>query len=107
MEIPANITIEINSELQSKITMKGTGKVTSKSVIEIIGTNTKLEIEHTADFSKIKPELHQIYFDSFKASLIDSKVHDNTKEPYPKTIKEKQSDFRLNRITDIFLNCIK
>jgi hypothetical protein len=96
--------LEINSELQSKITMKGTGKVTSKSVIEIVGTNAQLEIEHTADFSKIPIEHHQIYFDSFKASLIDSRVYDNTKEPYPMTIKEKQREWRLNRIVDIFLN---
>lgn len=96
--------LEINSELQSKITIKGTGKVTSKSIIEIFGTNTQLEIEHTADFSKITVELHQIYFDSFKTSLIDSKVYDNTKEPYPMTIEEKQSEWRLNRIVDIFLN---
>ena len=95
--------LEINSELQSKITMKGTGKVTSKSIIEIVGTNTQLEIEHTADFSKIPVEHHQIYFDRFKASLIDSKVYNNTKEPYPMTIKEKLSEWRLNRIVDIFL----
>jgi hypothetical protein len=96
--------LEINSELQSKITMKGTGKVTSKSIIEIFGTNTQMEIEHTADFSKIPVEYHQVYFDSFKASLIDSKVYDNTKEPYPMTIKEKQREWRLNRIVDIVLN---
>ena len=96
--------LEINSELQSKITMKGSGKVTSKSIIEIVGTNTQLEIEHTADFSKIPFEYHQIYFDSFKASLIDSKVYDNTKEAYPMSIKEKQSEWHLNRIVDIFRN---
>lgn len=96
--------LEINSELQSKITMKGTGKVTSKSVIEIVGTNTQLEIEHTANFSKIPIEYHQVYFDSFNASLIDSKVYDNTKDSYPMTIKEKQREWSLNRIADIFLN---
>jgi hypothetical protein len=99
--------LEINSELQSKVTMKGSGKVTSKSIIEIVGTNTQLEVEHTADFSKIPVEFHQIYFDSFKASLIDSKVYDNTKEPYPMTTKEKQREWRLNRIVDIFLNSNK
>lgn len=96
--------LEINSVFQSKIIMKGTGKVTSKSIIEIVGTNTQLEVEHTADFSKIPFEYHRIYFDSFKASLIDSKVYNNTKEPYPMTIKEKQKDWRLNRIVDILLN---
>jgi len=96
--------LEINSELQSKITMKGNGKVTSKSVIEIFGTNTQLEIEHTADFSKIPTEHHEIYLASFRTSIIDSTVFNNTKKPYPMTVKEKQKDWRLNRIVDIFLN---
>jgi hypothetical protein len=99
--------LEINPELQSKIIMKGTGKVTTKSIIEIVGTNTQLEIEHTADFSKIPTEFHQIYFNSFKASLIDTKVYDNTNEPYPLSIKEKQKEWRLNRIANLFLNSKK
>ena len=92
--------LEINSEL--KITMKNNGKVTSKSFIEVVGTNTRLEIEHTADFSKIPVEYHQIYFDSFKTSLVDSKVYDNTKKTYPK-IEEKKKNCRI-RLVDIFFN---
>lgn len=96
--------IEINSEFIASITIKGSGIVTSKTTIEVLGTNTVLEITHTADFSKIPIEFHQIYFDSFKASLIDSKVYNNTKKYYPMSIKEKQINFKLSRILDIFKN---
>jgi len=99
--------IKIDSTFNSKITLKSNCKVSSKSVIEIIGTNTQLEIEHTADFSRIPVEFHQIYLESLHASLYDSKVFNNAKNNEPMNIKEKKRDWRLNRIVDIISEKIR
>jgi hypothetical protein len=87
--------------------MKGSGKVTIKSSITIAGSGTSLPIECTADFSNIPTHLHQIYFDAFRYQYgSGSNVYSNLDEE-PKTIEEKKSEWRLNRITDIILSAIK
>jgi len=99
--------IEISSD-SSHLTMQGNGKVTTISHIEIIGTNTSLKVEHTADFSKIPTEHHEMYLRMLQSTTTDKSIYDNTNDtPYPMTVKEKQKDWRLNRIVDIFLNSNK
>ena len=86
--------------------MKGSGKVTIKSSITIAGSRTSLPIECTADFSNIPLNLHQIYFDAFRYQYgSGANVYSNLEEP--KTIEEKKSEWRLNRLVEIFTNAIK
>ena len=99
--------LKINSDFSSSLTMKGSGKVTIKSIIEISGNNSPLEIEHTADFNKIPVEMHKLYLEVFKSSVMDRKIYDNSKDLYPLSIKEKQKDWRLNRIVEIVSNIFK
>jgi len=85
--------------------MKGSGKVTIKSSIAIAGSGTSLPIECTADFSNIPTHLHQIYFDAFRYQYNSQvNVHNNTE---PLTIKEQKSEWRINRLVEIFANAIK
>ena len=85
--------------------MKGSGKVTIKSSIKIAGSGTSLPIECTADFSNIPTHLHQIYFDAFRYQYNSQvNVHNNTELL---TIKEQKSEWRLNRLTEIFTSLIK
>lgn len=99
-------TLTINTD-SSHLTMKGSGKVTIKSSITIAGSGTSLPIECTADFSNIPVNLHQIYFDAFRCQYgSGSNVYSNLDEE-PKTIEEKKSEWRLNRLIEIFTNAIK
>lgn len=99
-------TLTINTD-SSHLTMKGSGKVTIKSSITIAGSGTSLPIECTADFSNIPVNLHQIYFDAFRYQYgSGSNVYSNLDEE-PKTIEEKKSEWRLNRLVEIFTNAIK
>ena len=83
------------------LTMKGSSKATIKSSIEIVGTNSVLPIEIVGDFKDIPPHLHQIYMQSMLASYGSVNVYNNT-EPEPKTIKEQKSEWRLNRLVELF-----
>lgn len=99
-------TLTINTD-SSHLTMKGSGKVTIKSSIAIAGSGTSLPIECTADFSNIPTHLHQIYFDAFRYQYgSGSNVYSNLDEE-PKTIEEKKSEWRINRLVEIFANAIK
>ena len=92
------------------LTMKGSGKVQIKTSIKIYGTGTELPVTIEADFNKIPHNLHTIYFQSLVSHYNTSvSVYNNTKddEPYPMTVKEKQSEWRLNRIVDIISKTIK
>ena len=91
------------------LTMKGSSKATIKSSIKIAGTNSVLPIEIVGDFKDIPENLHQIYMQSMLASYGSVNVYNNTnaEEPYPMTIKEKQREWRLNRIVDIIGKAIK
>lgn len=99
-------TLTINTD-SSHLTMKGSGKVTIKSSITIAGSGTTLPIECTADFSNIPVNLHQIYFDAFRYQYgSGANVYSNLDEE-PKTIEEKKSEWRINRLIEIFANAIK
>jgi hypothetical protein len=89
------------------LTMKGTGKVQIKTSIQIYGTGTKMPVTVEADFTNIPHQLHQIYFQSLVSQYNTSvNVYNNTKDDEPKTIKEKKSEWRLNRIVDIISKAI-
>jgi hypothetical protein len=85
--------------------MKGSTKATIKSSIKIVGTNSVLPIEIVGDFKDIPHNLHQIYMQSMLASYGSVNVYNNT-EPEPKTIQEKKSEWRINRIVDIISKAI-
>ena len=92
-----------------RLTMKGSGLVKIKSAIKIYGTGTELPVEIVADFNKVPHHLHQTYLQSLVSHYNTSvRVYDNTKdeEPYPMTIKEKQREWRLNKIVDIICKAI-
>ena len=90
----------------SHLTMKGSSKAIIKSSIKIVGTNSVLPIEIVGDFKDIPQNLHQIYMQSMLASYGSVNVHNNT-EPEPKTIKEQKSEWRLNRLVELFSKVIK
>ena len=87
------------------LTMKGSTKATIKSSIKIVGTNSVLPIEIVGDFKDIPQNLHQIYMQSMLASYGSVNVHNNT-ESEPKTIKEQKSEWRLNRLVELFSKAI-
>ena len=97
-----SITISNDS---SHLTMEGSTKVTIKVSQTIMGTGTQLPIEITGDFKDIPPHLHQLYMQSMWASYGSVNVYDNTNEE-PKTIKEKKSEWRLNRIVELISKAI-
>ena len=87
------------------LTMKGSTKAIIKSSINIVGTNTKLPIEIVGEFKDIPQNLHQLYMQSMLASYGSVNVYDNT-EPEPKTIEEQKSEWRLNRLVELFSKAI-
>jgi hypothetical protein len=87
----------------SHLTVQGSTKAIIKSSINIVGTGTKLPIEIVGEFKDIPPHLHQIYMQSMLGSYGDTNVYNNTKNEKPMTIKEKKSEWRLNRIVDILM----
>ena len=86
--------------------MKGSSKAIIKSSIKIVGTNSVLPIEIVGDFKDIPENLHQIYMQSMLASYGSVNVYNNTKDEEPKTIQEKKSEWRINRIVDIISKAI-
>ncbi len=85
-----------------RLTMKGSGLVTINTSIKIYGTGTELPIKIVADFNNIPHNLHSLYFQSLTHQYNTSvNVYNNTKEDEPKTIAEKKSEWRINRIVDI------
>ena len=85
-----------------RLTMKGSGLVTINTSIKMYGTGTELPIKIVADFNNIPHNLHSLYFQSLTHQYNTSvNVYNNTKEDEPKTIKEKKSEWRINRIVDI------
>jgi hypothetical protein len=101
-------TINITPD-NGSLTMKGSGLVKIKTSIQIYGTGTKMPVTIEADFTNIPHHLHQIYLQSLVSQYNTSvQVYNNTKdeEPYPMTIKEKQREWRLNKIVDIISKAI-
>ena len=91
-----------------RLTMKGSGKVQIKTSIKIYGTGTELPVTIEADFTDIPHNLHSLYYQSLISQYNTSvSVYNNTKEDEPKTIEEKKSEWRLNRIVDIISKAIK
>jgi hypothetical protein len=89
------------------LSMKGSGLVTINTFIKIYGTGTELPIKIVADFNNIPHKLHQTYLQSLTYQYNTSvSVYNNTEEE-PKTIKEKKSEWRLNKIVDIICKSLK
>ena len=89
-----------------RLTMKGSGLVTINTSIKIYGTGTELPIKIVADFNNIPHNLHSLYFQSLTHQYNTSvNVYNNTDDE-PKTIKEKKSEWRINRIVDIISKAI-
>jgi hypothetical protein len=92
----------------SHLTMKGSGKVQIKTSIKIYGTGTELPVTIEADFNNIPHNLHQIYYQSLVSQYNTLwNVYDNTKDDEPKTIEEKKSEWRLNRLVELISKVIK
>ena len=93
-----------------RLTMEGSGKVQIKTSIKIYGTGTELPIKIVADFNNIPHNLHYLYYQSLVSNYNTNIVaHKNLSkvEDEPKTIKEKKSEWRLNRIVELISNVIK
>ena len=102
------MSINISTD-SSHLTMKGTGIVQINSKIKMWGTGTELPVKIEADFSKVPHHLHSLYWNSLVAQYnVDVNIHSNIglSEPEPMTIKEKKSEWRLNRIVDIISKAI-
>jgi hypothetical protein len=92
------------------LTMEGSGKVQIKTSIKIYGTGTELPVTIEADFNNIPHNLHYLYYQSLVSNYNTNIVaHKNLSkvEDEPKTIKEKKSEWRLNRIVELISNVIK
>ena len=89
-----------------RLTMKGSGLVTINTSIKIYGTGTELPIKIVADFNNIPHNLHSLYFQALTHQYNTSvNVYNNTDDE-PKTVKEKKSEWRINRIVDIISKAI-
>jgi hypothetical protein len=90
-----------------RLTMKGSGKVRINTSIKIYGTGTELPVTIEADFNNIPHNLHSLYFQSLTHQYNTSvNVYNNTKDDEPKTIEEKKSEWRLNRLAELFTKAI-
>ena len=92
-----------------RLTMKGSGLVTINTSIKIYGTGTELPIKIVADFNSIPHNLHSLYYQSLISNYNTNIVaHKNLSkvEDEPKTIAEKKSEWRLNKIVDIISKAI-
>ena len=97
----------IISSDNGRLTMKGSGKVQIKTSIQIYGTGTKMPVTIEADFTNIPHNLHSLYYQALTHQYNTSvNVYNNTDDE-PKTIKEKKSEWRINRIVDIICKAIK
>ncbi len=85
----------------NNITMKGSTKAQINASITIAGTGTELPITIIGEFKDIPPHLHGMYIQAMQGSYGNVNVYDRTKDEEPKTIQEKKSEWRLNRIVDI------
>ena len=97
-----NITLDSGYNL----TMKGSTKAQINTSIKIVGTGTELPITIIGEFKDIPPHLHGMYIQAMQASYGSVNVYNNTKDEEPKTIAEKKSEWRINRIVDIISKAI-
>ena len=89
-----------------RLTMKGSGLVKIKTSIKIYGTGTELPVTIEADFNNIPHNLHSLYYQALTHQYNTSVRVYNTTDDEPKTIKEKKSEWRINRIVDIINKAI-
>lgn len=97
-----NITFDSGHNL----TMKGSTKAQINASITIAGTGTELPITIIGEFKDIPSHLHQMYIQAMQSSYGSVNVYDRTKDEEPKTIREKKSEWRLNRIAEIITKAI-
>jgi hypothetical protein len=88
------------------LTMKGSTKAQINTSIRIVGTGTELPIQIIGEFKDIPPHLHGMYIQAMQGSYGSVNVYDRTKDDEPKTIQEKKSEWRINRIVDIISKAI-
>ena len=88
------------------LTMKGSTKAQINTSIRIVGTGTELPITIIGEFKDIPPHLHGMYIQAMQGSYGSVNVYDRTKDEEPKTIQEKKSEWRINRIVDIISKAI-
>ena len=96
-----NITLD-----SGHLTMKGSTKAQINTSIRIVGTGTELPITIVGEFKDIPPHLHGMYIQAMQGSYGSVNVYDRTKDEEPKTIQEKKSEWRINRIVDIISKAI-
>jgi len=96
-----NITLD-----SGHLTMKGSTKAQINTSIRIVGTGTELPITIVGEFKDIPPHLHGMYIQAMQGSYGSVNVYDRTKDEEPKTIREKKSEWRINRIVDIISKAI-
>jgi hypothetical protein len=100
--------MSITFDKGNKLTVQSSTKAQINASITIAGTGTELPIQIIGEFKDIPSNLHGMYIQAMQSSYGSVNVYNNTKkeEPYPMTIKEKQSEWRLNRIVDIISKAI-
>ena len=99
------MSINISSD-SGKLTMQASTKAQINASITIAGTGTELPITIIGEFKDIPPHLHQMYIQTMQSSYGSVNVYDRTKDEEPKTIAEKKSEWRINRIVDIISKAI-
>ncbi len=99
------MSINISTD-SGHLTMKGSTKAQINASITIAGTRTELPITIIGEFKDIPPHLHGMYIQAMQGSYGNVNVYDRTKDEEPKTIQEKKSEWRLNRIVDIISKAI-
>lgn len=101
-----NITVDTNNDLT--INVKPIVKI--KNTISIVGFNHELPADITADFTNIPKHLHEIYLMALQSKYdnnISVWANIDSKTSEPKTIEEQKSEWRLNKLTDIFSKVLK
>lgn len=102
------MSLMISTDNSLTINVKPIVKI--KNSISIIGSDTSLPIEITADFTNIPSHLHEIYLSTLEYNYnhnIKACGYTNENNSEPKTIEEKKSEWRLNKIVDIIFNKFK
>lgn len=99
------MAIELKS-VSSNLTIPSGTKAQINTCMRIVGTQTELPITIIGEFKDIPPHLHEMYIQSMLMSYSNVDIHNNTKEE-PKSVAEKKSDWRINRIADIFFGTLK
>ena len=102
------MSITFSKDDASKLTIKGSGKLIIKTAMELVGSKTELPISIEADFTNIPTELHYLYYQMLVSQyntrqMVHSSLYDKEE---PKTIREKKSEWRLNRLAELFTKAI-